>query len=335
MTSPGLADWYWSLSDSFRNIAVAVSFFLSLLPAVNSAQSSTDLASMCVAGSGNTGLDITVCSSAIASGLYKDNNLGTIYLARGRAHRLTGECDAAIADFDRAEKLMPYSAAAPARRGLARQCLGDLTAAIAEFDTALSRNPFFPAAWRDRGIAHFFNQSMESAESDLKRALSIDAYDAEAHTFLALCRYVAGDIESASIYFDRADWLGHAWQYLDLWRLHTDQLGNTVDPAFAQLLSKQSAEEQWPAPLLAHYLGHDTLDLTADDSLTAISPDTVERRRMERLFYHLLHSGHFGFKTGTKSDSIDRLLQYNPLPLSVELTLARILSGRPAPRGEQ
>lgn len=283
---------------------------------------------MCVAGSGSSRLDITICSSAIASGLYGHNTLGAIYLARGRARRLGGDCGRAIEDFNEAEQLMPFSAAAPARRGLAKQCEGNLDAAISEFDTALARNPFFPAAWRDRAIAHFFSQSVESAQSDLRHALRIDPYDAEAHTFLALCQFVTGDYDSARINFDKADRLGHAWQYLDLWRLYSRQLSNSSDPQFMQRLSKRASDEQWPAPLLRYFLEPDVSD---SDNGTSATPNPIikdNRLQMEDLFYRLLFDGRIQHSGSVENDGLNALFQYNRLPLSVELTLAAMLSGQ-------
>lgn len=287
--------------------------------------SADDHANMCVSGSGNFDVDITVCTSAIRSVAHSDVTRGSLYLARGRAHRLRGDCLKAIDDFNSAEALLPYSAAAPARRGVSRRCLGQIGAAVKDLDIALSRNPFFPAAWRDRGIAHFYNTEIISAQSDLIRAVEIDPYDAEAHSFLALCDYLRGNLHSALYNFDRAHTLGHAWQYLDLWRLFVRQQSGllTADTSFLQKIQRRSEHSDWPADLLAEFL-------SGEERTVAKVPlaKTNETRRYESSFYIELHNIRVTGKSIADSKVFQELALTKSIKPSLEVTLAQIFSTR-------
>jgi|GEM_PF-2793134 len=284
-----------------------------------------DASSLCLEGSGNFGLDITVCSSAIRTHEENTITLGALYLARGRAYRLRGECQLAIDDFTHAEEVMPFSAAAAARRGVAHRCLGQYSEAHNDLSRALDLNPYFPAAWRDRGITHFFNGETAEALKDLKRSLEIDAYDAEAHTFIALCHFLQGEFERASEYFDRGYSLGHAWQYLPLWQLLTRQQHGLLSETFRERISKRIQDRHWPAPLYARFLDVETSSSIVRTERSNSIKIHSSRRIIEGDFYEALYELMYGNQADSGYAKLLKLSEIQLNPPSAELAIARLL----------
>jgi len=310
---------------SARFVVVFTSLFvLSFSDAVRAA-SAPDIRNVCVLGTGNYGLDITVCTGAIRATQDDTITLGALYLARGRAYRLKGECARAIEDFTEAKTLMPFSAAAVARRAVAHRCLGNLPNALTDFDQSLTLNPFFPAAWRDRGITNFFAGRLEDARNDLTRAIEIDAYDAEAHTFIALCHFVQGDFDLAARVFDRAYALGHAWQYLPLWRLLTRQYGGSVTDSFQSRMLRRATDTQWPAPLLSHYMGIEQNRSIVRSAKSGSIQIYDQRRTVETDFYHALRDLYDQDHAIVGRARLEKLSQVELIPPSAEVSLARLL----------
>jgi len=312
---------------TFRPTQFAVVLaWLFLLSANNDvrATSPPDIRNVCVLGTGNYGLDITVCTGAIRATQDDTITLGALYLARGRAFRLKGECARAIEDFTEAEVLMPFSAAAVARRAVAHRCLGNFPNALTDFNQSLALNPFFPAAWRDRGITNFFAGRLEEARRDLTRAIEIDAYDAEAHTFIALCHFVQGDFDLAVDVFDRAYALGHAWQYLPLWRLLTRQYGGSVTESFHSRMLRRAKETQWPAPLLSRYMGIEQNRSVVQSAAPGDIQIYDQRRTVEADFYHALRDLYDQDHAVARA-RLEKLSVLELNPPSAEISLARLL----------
>lgn len=215
---------------------------------------STDV-EMCFERTGSVAMDVDVCSRAIRSGELEAENLATMYRTRGQAYNESGAYDLAIADFDQALKLNPYSATSLRRRGEARHALGQYDRALADFDKAIELFPNFSGAFRDRGTTYFFKGDIGRAGADYETALRLNSFEPMAQVMRGLTRYMDGDYPAAAEDFRKAmDMafpypLAHLWTYLATIRAGKDGKAE---------LRRNAADVDrslWPGPLFQVYQG--------------------------------------------------------------------------------
>jgi lipoprotein NlpI len=239
---------------------------------------------MCFERTGSIAMDVDVCSRAIRSGELEAENLATMYRTRGQAYNESGAYDLAIADFDQALKLNPYSATSLRRRGEARHGLGQYDRALADFDQAIELSPNFSGAFRDRGTTYFFQGEIGRAGADYDMALGLNSFEPMAQVMRGLTRYMDGHYPAAAEDFRKAMGmafpypLAHLWTYLAVRRAGKD--------GAAEL--RRNAEEVdrslWPGPLFRVYLGK----LDAADALKAADksgPKLRQRRQVQAHYF--------------------------------------------------
>lgn len=142
----------------------------------------------CFTGTGSFQLDIRECSLAIAAGTQTGVSLANLHTRRGRAFLESGAPRAAIADFNTALALNPYSAATFNQRGRAFHQSGDNMRAIADYDAALRLLPYYSEAFRNRGTARLFLGRQRAAIADFDAALGGVNYDPASHALRGIAR---------------------------------------------------------------------------------------------------------------------------------------------------
>jgi len=151
---------------------------------------------------------------------------------RGLAYRGKGDYERALADFDQAILFAPSDARLYTDRGLAYELLGDYVNAIRDFDRAISFKPNHAPAIEFRGRTHFYLGNFAQSAADLQRGLSLDSANTEVALWLHLARRRLGQD-------DARDFEAHV---------------APIDSA------------QWPAPVVAYFLGR-----MSEDSLRAVA----------------------------------------------------------------
>lgn len=242
-------------------------------------------AEICVTGTGVRSLDIAVCSRALGREELSELDRASVLTARGRAYRDSDKLPAALADFDTALTLNPYSANAFHERALTVEAGGDHAQALEDFGRALALSPRFAAAYKNRGIAHFYAADFACARADLESAAMLAANDAEIPAFLGFVDYLAGRYTDAAADFRRVRALGLPYPYLPIWIYLNEARSGMPDSSVLLEAGANLVPGEWPRPLLEVYLG-----VRDSDSLMAIlegvsDPQEGVRRLAEWHFY--------------------------------------------------
>ena len=119
---------------------------------------------ICLGNSTPAEASIDACSTLIQASGRRWELVAPAYNRRAEAHRLHGDSDSAIADFDRAIKLDPRKIGEFIGRGLAHLEKREFDLAIGDFNRAIKLNPRHAGAILNSGHAY-------RAMGDLKRAL--------------------------------------------------------------------------------------------------------------------------------------------------------------------
>lgn len=100
-------------------------------------------------------------------------------LIRGKIKEITGEPDAAQADYSQVIEQNPFNEKAFLYLGQLFIGQKKLTEAIALFDEALELNPNFAQAYHERGRAKLLNGDKEGSWEDMKKGLELDPQEAK------------------------------------------------------------------------------------------------------------------------------------------------------------
>lgn len=120
---------------------------------------------------------IAACSRAIASGSYKDHDLGKLYWTRGLLYWDRNDYDRAIADDSEAIRLDPNYVAAYISRGVAYRSKGDTDHAMTDFSAAIRLDPKEPVAYNNRCWTRaIVGRELQEALADCNEALRLDPY---------------------------------------------------------------------------------------------------------------------------------------------------------------
>jgi tetratricopeptide (TPR) repeat protein len=167
-----------------------------------------------------------------------------LYVARGAAHHLNGQYEAAVADFDAALKLKTTTVTL-VQRGAALRAKGDYERAVADYSAALANEPRDPSdsaaqIHNERAFAQFLAGRFDQAAADFEKGMTLGA---SAHTGDAL-------------------WMPYqaAWLHIARARAGEDD---------AAELARNAAKidlKQWPGTLVAYFLGQLTLDQVSPHS---------------------------------------------------------------------
>jgi tetratricopeptide (TPR) repeat protein len=130
-------------------------------------------------------LVIKGCSAIIAAGQEEARRMATAFNNRGVAHRLMGDYDAALADYNEAIRLNPASASAYNNRGIIFRIRHDYDRAIEDYDNAIALNRDYPAAFYNRALAYTDKSDYDHAVADFDMVFKFNPYN-------ALARYARG-----------------------------------------------------------------------------------------------------------------------------------------------
>jgi tetratricopeptide (TPR) repeat protein len=158
--------------------------------------------SACKSGRGDAAIE--ACTRAIASGKFKDSEVGAAYNNRALLLTAKGEHDQAIASYNEAVRLIPNDAIILSNRATARYRKGDHDRAIADFDRSLALKPRDNVTFRGRGNAWFRKGDYDRAAADFGAAISIDPKDAVAYNNRAYAFERKGDLARAVADFTEA-----------------------------------------------------------------------------------------------------------------------------------
>ena len=269
-----------------RDLAVASLAAAALsLPASPAAQwRSENDAEICVRGTGNASLDISVCGRALEKPGLTEHTRATLHAHRGGALRRFGVPMDALGELNRALSLNPLSAHALDQRGLVHHALGNWNAAIRDFARASQLFPSFADAHRHRGTSLLFRGDYETAQLAFARAISIAPDHAETHALLGIARLRLGRHAGALAAFETAAALALPYDYLPIWRHLAAEAAGRSDPGILAEAIGDLSPEEWPAPLIRLYLGEadpGEVDASAQSAHRAIRA----RRRHEADFY--------------------------------------------------
>jgi tetratricopeptide (TPR) repeat protein len=296
--------------------AVALASLLAGTPAFTASQSDYD---DCMQ---HTDADRTIagCTHIIDDIGESNRNRRIAYDNRGGAWRVKGDNDHAIADYGEAIKLNPNDALAYDNRGTAWRDKGDRRRALGDYNVAIKLNPNNAVAYNNRGNIRRESGDNKRAVADYTEAIRIDPKYALAYSNRALAWRLAGDSSRAIgdcsevirldasnaaayqtcgyTYFDIGDFAAAAKNLLQANELAPDPYaalwlfiarGRAGDDGAVELAvnSARSKIKDWPAPVIALYLGR--LSLEAMRAAT-----TNPTLRCEAEFYigewHLLHA---------------------------------------------
>jgi tetratricopeptide (TPR) repeat protein len=133
-----------------------------------------------------------------------DPRSASAYVTRAAAHRIKGDADLALADYEAAIAIDPTNAVAYGGRGIILATKKDYERAIADFDTAARLDPTYANILRSRALAKSELGRLDEAIADYDAALRIDpflasAYNGRGHVYLK-----KGDRDRALAEFDAA-----------------------------------------------------------------------------------------------------------------------------------
>ncbi len=94
------------------------------------------------------------CTEIIREGQVTTVKMATAYNNRGLVHKLKGEYDLALQDYNEAIRLLPNSAIHYNNRGVIYRLKHDYDRAIADYDEAIWLDSDYPAAFYNRALAY-------------------------------------------------------------------------------------------------------------------------------------------------------------------------------------
>jgi tetratricopeptide (TPR) repeat protein len=109
-----------------------------------------------------------------------DPELAPAYRYRGAAYLSLGNCQAGLADEEKALSIIPNYGAAFGARGALYGCLGDHEQELQDYDKALSLDPSLAFVHLDLGIYYFNIGNYDKALEEYNLSIAIDPYRSDA-----------------------------------------------------------------------------------------------------------------------------------------------------------
>src|SRR5215510_8072438 len=147
---------------------------------------------------------IQACTRAVEAAQDNDELRVEALLQRGVLYELSGDDEAAIADYSEIIKLDPTSAVAHFNRGNVRDRLGEQDLAIKDYTEAIRLDPSDPDMFNNRGQVYDSRGEFDLAIADYSEAIRLDRTSGRAYYNRGLAYFSKGELKSALPDFDRA-----------------------------------------------------------------------------------------------------------------------------------
>ena len=226
------------------------------------------------------------------------------YLARGNAYLVGSQPERALADYERALRLLRSSLDVLALKGEALVGMGRYVDAVEIFNRVIEARPTDFDALNSRGIARMALGQVAEANADWKRQIELMAGRVAANAYAALRM---ADYETALAFLQRGSPTDQAHPYWSLYTLSASLRLRRTQPASV------SGADDWPA-LLRRYL---LRRATADEVLA--QADTPSRQGEARFQFGILA---FGEDPAAARQHWQKVLEVCP-PTLVEFAAAR------------
>jgi tetratricopeptide (TPR) repeat protein len=136
------------------------------------------------------------CTAIIQAARETPAKLAIAFNNRGVAHRLNGEYDKALQDYEQAIRLNPGSPSYYNNRGIIYRIKHDYDRAIADYDEAIWLQNDYPAAFYNRALAYADKGEYDHALADFEVVLRFDAKNALALYARGMTLLKKGDAEA-------------------------------------------------------------------------------------------------------------------------------------------
>ncbi len=147
---------------------------------------------------------IFICTRAIESDELEGESLVRTLNSRGLVYDSQGQFDLAIADYERAIRLLPGDPAAYVNRADALVQKGEFEAALPDYDEAIRLDSRLAVAFNNRGNAYALHGDQARAIADYDEAIRLDPAYAEAYINRGAALCDAGEPEAAIRDYDEA-----------------------------------------------------------------------------------------------------------------------------------
>ncbi len=137
------------------------------------------------------------CTEVIREGQVTTVKMATAYNNRGLAHKLKGEYDLALQDYNEAIRLLPNSAIHYNNRGVIYRLKHDYDRAIADYDEAIWLDSDYPAAFYNRALAYSDKGDYAHALEDFRIVLQFNPHNALALYARGKTYAKSGDVQAA------------------------------------------------------------------------------------------------------------------------------------------
>ncbi|MGI6046921.1 MAG: tetratricopeptide repeat protein [Petrimonas sp.] len=125
------------------------------------------------------------------------------YLTRGQMHLERNDTLKALADYDKAIEIDPYTAQSFSARGLLQFQLKDYNKALADLDEAIRLDPYFTGNYINRGLVKYNLNDLRGAMADYDRVIEVDENNLIARFNRGLLRAQVADNNRAIRDFDK------------------------------------------------------------------------------------------------------------------------------------
>jgi tetratricopeptide (TPR) repeat protein len=140
---------------------------------------------------------IQACSGLIEVSGISDSNLNLFLRKRAWAFSRKDEYETALADVDRAVKLMPEDANTWVWRAYIHNAHGDYDATAKDFEQALAINPDRAATFNNRAELFYYRKEYEQALQDYQRVLELDPKRHRTRKRIVTIHVKRGEIDQA------------------------------------------------------------------------------------------------------------------------------------------
>lgn len=177
---------------------------LLLASAASAAQGVADQLALCKTESAELQVRIEACTRTLEAAPDNEELRIEALLQRGVLYELTGDQEAAIADYSEIIKLDATSAIAHFNRGNVRDRLGQAELAIQDYSEAIRLDPNDPDTFNNRGQVYDTQGEFDLAISDYSEAIRLDSSNARAFYNRGLSYLGKGELRTALADFDQA-----------------------------------------------------------------------------------------------------------------------------------